>query len=147
MFSLPSLNFCKNETHGVVMLTLDQICVVLGLAMSCASFFAIFFSNKVVRVIVVLVALLVSSITTYSFYKFNNEKRLTDIATLEAMLIKRTNEFSTFDDVFANTYYPSFENLEVAVDNLVYKGSLEFKQVKVEYDGKSHAITLYKAKQ
>lgn len=129
------------------MLTLDQICAVLGLAMSCASFFAIFCSNKAIRVIVVLTAIVVSTITTYSFYELNNGRRRTDIAKVEETLINRTKEFSTFDDIFGNSYYPSFETLEIAVDNLVYKGILDFKNVKVEYDGKIHAITLYKTKQ
>ena len=133
------------------MITLEQYLNTLAIAMTCASFFAVFSSSKKAKICVSIIAIVSSMVISYYVYSDNNEKKKIAIEEKRNIIenaklwtIEHAKEYSTFDDIFHNSYYQDYATSEIAIDELVGSKILDHQKVTIKYKNKDHIIALYK---
>lgn len=116
---------------------------IIGLALSCGSFFALFVDMKQARMLVVAGVIISTIASVWLLKKSEQEKIMHSTELAQAWILKRTHSPASFEDIFSESYYPSFDIIESAVDNLVVSGRIEQHLVEVVHGETKHKIRLY----
>jgi len=122
---------------------MDKILTIVSLAVSCGGFFALFFNEKKVRVWMAVVVLITTLLSTWLFVFEDANVNRRNIELTKLWILKKTTSQASFEDIFSEAYYPSFEIIEAAIDELVVEGKLGHTVVDVEKDGEKHRLRLY----